>query len=575
MVIDKRVTLLHVLAIVGAGLILTTPVLIYGFPRIADDAGFHALWSSHFSTQLWSGNLYPRWLIGMNAGLGSPVFFYYPPVSYYLAGMLHPLFPNDPDAWKQLGAAVSLALILSGASAYLWLREIERQSVALAAAILYMILPYHLAVDLYTRGAFAEFCSFIWMPLILFFTIKVINNRPLALVGLALSYAMLIMTHLPVTLGFSIVPVAYGIFKAEAGGRRTAFLKIVAAMALGVGLSAIFLLPAMMTQDYVQLQSMTTGFNYYGNWFLFAGLKLWGDYPSKLSVMVLIVLMLAACALILTRQAHIKKREQLFWVAIVALSLLMMTPLSKPIWQVVTVLQSLQFPYRFNAVLVVGVTALLAFGISALKRPLTLLTGLTSLAMAGLVGVCLLATVLAARSAYPAFNPLPEVMGKLDQQLKSTEEVQEYWPRWTRGVDHQLLLEEARKPNARLEEAVSEATDSVIVQRWKPRDILLESELTKDHALIVNQLYYPGWTAQTVGDASALPVEPSSEGLLRIHAPAGKQQIALRLQPNPPERIGQIISVSSAFITLLLILYAYLKPKWRRQSSQRSEKLVS
>ena len=35
--------------------------------------------------QLWSGELYPRWLLGMNSGFGSPTFFVYGPLPYYAA----------------------------------------------------------------------------------------------------------------------------------------------------------------------------------------------------------------------------------------------------------------------------------------------------------------------------------------------------------------------------------------------------------------------------------------------------------------------------------------------------------
>src|SRR5205823_6430575 len=104
----------HGMAIAGAGLVLTLPVLILGVPFLSDDAGFHAVWYTHFSHQLWAGDLYPRWLAGMNGGLGSPVFFFYPPLPYFLTSILRPFFRSDPQGWHQLGVSASLALIASG-----------------------------------------------------------------------------------------------------------------------------------------------------------------------------------------------------------------------------------------------------------------------------------------------------------------------------------------------------------------------------------------------------------------------------------------------------------------------------
>src|SRR5205823_5152692 len=69
-----------VVIIVFAGCILTLPIILWGAPYESDDTLAHARWYIQFSEQLWAGDLYPRWLVGMNDGLGSPVFFYYPPV---------------------------------------------------------------------------------------------------------------------------------------------------------------------------------------------------------------------------------------------------------------------------------------------------------------------------------------------------------------------------------------------------------------------------------------------------------------------------------------------------------------
>ncbi len=158
----------HGMAIAGAGLVLTLPVLILGIPFLSDDAGFHAVWYTHFSHQLWAGDLYPRWLTGMNGGLGSPVFFFYPPLPYFLTSILRPFFRSDPRGLHQLGVSASLALIASGFFTYLWLKYFVDQAAALAAAILYMAMPYHLAADLYVRGSFAEYWAFVWMPLVLY-----------------------------------------------------------------------------------------------------------------------------------------------------------------------------------------------------------------------------------------------------------------------------------------------------------------------------------------------------------------------------------------------------------------------
>ncbi len=170
--------------IIGAGLLLSLPLLVYGLPFHSSDGVQHAIFYSHFSSQLWAGEFYPRWLMGMNGGLGAPSFFYYPPVPYYLTALLKPIFAQDIQGWHQLGVSSALAVAASGVCAYLWLKKIATQKAAFVAALIYMAMPYHLATEIYDRGAFAELWTFVWMPLILLFTEEISRRHRSAVIGL-------------------------------------------------------------------------------------------------------------------------------------------------------------------------------------------------------------------------------------------------------------------------------------------------------------------------------------------------------------------------------------------------------
>lgn len=129
---------------------------------------FHHLLSGHyFARQLWQGELYPRWLMAMNGGFGSPTFFFYPPLPYYVSALFAGPGAHPQQAIYPLLGSATLALLLSGVFAYLWLRATTPPGRALAASLLYLALPYHVAMDLYARFALAEFWAFAWAPLIL------------------------------------------------------------------------------------------------------------------------------------------------------------------------------------------------------------------------------------------------------------------------------------------------------------------------------------------------------------------------------------------------------------------------
>ena len=157
----------HLVIIVVAGLLLTMPLLVNGCMN-GHDFFFHVIFSHHFTEQFWNGDLYPRWMLNMNTGFGSPTFFFYAPLPYYITSLFSLLFNLNSADCDALLFSASFALILSGITVYFWLKEFTSTQFALILAIIYMVLPYHFVVDLYIRFAFAELWSFVWMPLILF-----------------------------------------------------------------------------------------------------------------------------------------------------------------------------------------------------------------------------------------------------------------------------------------------------------------------------------------------------------------------------------------------------------------------
>jgi hypothetical protein len=90
----------HVVALVAIGLATTLPVALWGSNN-GDTV--HNVWARYFAAQFWSGELYPRWLMDMNSGLGSPTFFFYAPIPYFVTSLIYPLVPNDPFGWLPVG----------------------------------------------------------------------------------------------------------------------------------------------------------------------------------------------------------------------------------------------------------------------------------------------------------------------------------------------------------------------------------------------------------------------------------------------------------------------------------------
>ncbi|MFK8183086.1 MAG: 6-pyruvoyl-tetrahydropterin synthase-related protein [Phormidesmis sp.] len=363
----KRISFLgHSLSIIGFGLILTFPILINGCLD-AHDFAFHFVYSKHFSEQFWQGDLYPRWLQNMNSGFGSPTFFFYAPIPYYFTSLFSTIANNPISSCTELSLSSVLALVASGLSMYFWLKEIAPRNAAAIASLIYMAWPYHLFIDLYLRYAFAEYWSFVWMPLILYFSARILTGSKRNVIGLAISLALLALTHLPTFIIFFPVPVGYALLMAGREQQKTIFVHLCIATILAVGLSAIYWLPAMTTQDSISMDAILTGKYHYANNFLFTGPKVEHDkrFWKQLELLTVLTGGLACCA---WKTAEKDKsvqtqRERHYWIIVATLSLFMTLPISKFVWDVLPVVQRIQFPWRFNAVLTVAITALLALAI--------------------------------------------------------------------------------------------------------------------------------------------------------------------------------------------------------------------
>src|SRR5205823_9131898 len=173
--------------------------------------------------------------------------------------------------------------------------------------------------------------AFVWMPLILFFTHKIVNGNKLAVAGLAVSYALLVMTHLPTTLIFSPIPVCYAFSLSGAGHKLRVTGRVLAGVVLCVGLSAVFLWPAMTTQQLVFLDRMTAGYFSYKNWLLFSNFSLWKADKITLLLLTLDLAAIAYCAFVIARRDPHKLARQLnvFWLVTARMSIFMMTALSR------------------------------------------------------------------------------------------------------------------------------------------------------------------------------------------------------------------------------------------------------
>lgn len=502
---------------------------------------FHHLLSGHFfAVQLWQGEIYPRWLMEMNGAFGSPAFFFYPPLPYYVSALFAGPEPLAHHAMIPLLWSNTLALGLSGLFAYLWLRPFATSGRALAASLLYMALPYHLAIDIYARFALAESWAFVWAPLALLAQDRLCRRAPFALLLLALAVALLTLSHLPSTLLILGLLTVRSLLLAWRSKITLHLWPTLLGQLWGLAMASLLLLPALLDQGGISMDQMRIGmFEFHRN-FLDRLPETSSDWRFRghLAWLTLLTLVLLLVAWAAAREP--RHPELLIWGTIGTLSFLMMLPLSEPLWHLLPPLQLVQFPWRLNLLLVIATVAVVALGVPA-YRPWQWLWW------------TVLALTLLSQAVYVHESPLTQAPQKsaLNGEFDSKRSAREYRPKQVpKGMFAPTLL--AWKDEFQPAITTEQQGISWQILNWQPRQIVLTVDAPTPAKLILHQFDYPGWQAK-LDDTLPLTISSTRNGLIQVWVPAGRHQVTFTLTARWPERLGYGLSLIAWLIWSLLL----------------------
>lgn len=249
---------LQLLVILVAAALLCLPCLFYGLPSGANTPT-HVKYQHHFSSQFWSGESYPRWLAEENKGYGSPIFLVQYPLPYFVTALLRPItsFPSESRETRELGLFACLTLAAAGLTAWFWLRKFTSPLAATLAAVVYMSLPFIMNDGIYARVAIGELCTFVWMPMALYFSESMYLRRRAVFV-LSGVFAFLVLSNLLAAVLFAPVLTIYAILygkRIEPSLYRRVLLVFVAQL-LGAGMAGGYLVPALAYRKIFNLHQM-------------------------------------------------------------------------------------------------------------------------------------------------------------------------------------------------------------------------------------------------------------------------------------------------------------------------------
>lgn len=512
------------------------------------DFEFHVNSWMEVASQWRHGILYPRWAALANFGYGEPRFVFYPPASWMLGAALGSVLPW----WLVPIVYVWVVLTAAGWSMFVLARSFLSARHAAFAAVLYAVNPYHLVI-VYWRSAFAELMAAIWLPLLLLWVLRLESEGRKAILFLAMVMAAVWLTNAPsaVMANYSLVLLVVTV----AVLRRSPRLLLYGALAclLGLALAAFYVLPAAYEQRWVTIeQVLAPGVRPYEN-FLFTVIKDADHNRFNLLVSIIAVLEIAVLAFAGFLSRRKKHEEPDLWRSITIWSatiVLLMLPLSMPLWKYLPQLRFVQLPWRWLLCMNVAFALFASMGVRRwMARVAVALTMLIGLAAVW-------------RFVQPPWWDDREDVVNMNVSVQNGdgyESVYEYIPRGgnVEAIDKGAALV-----------SCAQCSREIAIDRWDPEEKLFHVDVNQPTEVTLRLFDYPSWDVEVNGK-SVVAEKEEDTGQMLIPIQQGQSVVRVIFRRTWDRRVGAIIS-AVAFITLFL-LFALAAPARLRQRAQSAE----
>jgi hypothetical protein len=451
-------------------------------------------------------------------------------------------------------------LILAGVTMYAAIAEIAGVSAGILASVFYMFAPYH-AVQAYVRGAVGEYYTLIFLPLILWGFWR-ISSRKSVISGLLLGAAGtagLIVSHTIVgyvgmffevlaALALSVVYLKHRI-------NKTQIQTVWAVVFLGLGLSAFFWLPALAEMKYTNVASVIGGGANFQDHFVCIG-QLWNSpwgfggsakgcldgmsfKVGKVHLLLgLIVFVGLLVGLIRERRAKILVAAG---AAIFVVSTFFMLSISKPVWDVLPLFAYVQYPWRFLAFAIFGISIVVSQTVYLLRNAVV-----RWCMVIFCVGLVLYVEAKWFTPQYTYARPAADFETVQDIRFRASKISDEYLP---------AAVPKPQNPQDVVHDTIP-PSDLYITEIQQMSDTYLKVAFHTHESVQVkiNVAYFPGWHYIV----NVTDVTPAIQnGLPIITIPPGDTVLQMQFRDTPVRTVANIISI----LSLGVCFYIYDKRK--------------
>lgn len=324
----------------------------------------NASFAAGFFDSLSEGNLIPRWAERLDTYFGYPAYIFMYHTPFYISSVFHLLGFSFVNSVK---LTFVFSYILSGVSMWFFVKDKLSGWGTFLSVVLYQFAPYRF-IDMYFRLDVGEAVAFAFMPLQFYCIDKYADTKkPKYLFWGSVFTAILILSHPALsvmTVGLSLLYVVWM-------RKWTGILPVVS----GALLSAYYWFPIIWEAPVSQIKAYTQGEMIAGVTYIKFGELIfspwrWGLLFQGNNAELAFVMGYGAVVVLLMGMGKIfnkPSRQLVFWFLACWASIFMMLQISKPLWQVIPLINNFQFSWRFLALLALATSVL--GGIVVNKKP--------------------------------------------------------------------------------------------------------------------------------------------------------------------------------------------------------------
>lgn len=556
------------LLIVGIFCVLVTSRAYFASHFFLTQDDTHVGKVAELNRALFDGNIPPRWSKNLGFGYGMPLFNFYASLPYDIAQIPYTLGISGVNSVKLL---YIFNAVLAFVGMYLCASQIWGKKGGALAAFIFTFSTYR-AVDLFVRGALGESYAMVILPFCLYGSLLIAKGKlrlgiPVTLISLTaffLSHNLISLIGLPFIVLFGV----FSLFCVSTHIKVSLKLRTIALFASilwALGLSAFYTIPAFTEKQYTRVSSSVTGgyFDFHNHFLFFRQffIGIWGyggshGLQSELSFAlgtIPLLLAVGGCVVVFLRGKKIEKRFVTLLLLLFIFSVGLCTSRSQFIWEHISALSYVQFPWRFLTIVHVFLALLCGASISILRIHKYFIF---------LLIVSLVIVIIRQGSD---FRPQSYVSSDsryfyTSQERVRTElspQVVDYLPPSIIGKQYpSIILNRV---------AIKNGKGSVEVRVDKTSYI--SSQVTCDSVCVVsvNIFQFPGWEAVLDGKNTAL-VKQAGLPIYSVTLPSGTHTLSIRFADTPIRALSNLISILCAGFVLLGIHFLYTH---RRNSQKR------